>query len=326
MPLLTVLNKKLFTILLLIFINSCANSLEDLSSRESELKARRTLNGYLALEYLQYSRDLANKYRWRDAEYFSEKGIKAARNEPIYPEVPEEWDLDATQIEQATLAREKLIKLLFTQRAQEYLAPQLAHLHMLYDCWITREKEPFQIADMGRCKILFFRLEDEINRYLNDTKPQKPVEIIEIKEPEFTRFDIYFDLDLTKFNSKADRVFFELFKHLEGLNGNYKIMIVGGADRMGGKLYNDALARKRALAVKDRLVKNGVMEDLITVKSLGNENPQIVTVEGDPNKKNRVVAIYILKGSDNLSEIPLPLIDQYLYKKEILKAKKKRGL
>lgn len=319
-------SKKIIIIFLLFWQSSCVNNLQDLASREPELKARQTFNGYLALEYLQYSRDLANKYNWRDSDYFSRKGIKAARNQPIFPEVPEEWDLDNSQIEQATLGREKLIKLLYNPKATQALPIQLAHLHLLYDCWISREKEPWQLADMARCKILFFRLEDEINKYLEEQKPKKEIKIIEIKEPEFTRFDIYFDLDLYKFNNKADKTFTELFKHLESLNGDYKILVVGSADRLGKKLYNDALARKRAVAVKTRLIKNGVPEDLIEIKSLGADSPQILTKEDDQNKNNRVVGVYVLKGKDNLSEIPLPLIDNYIYKQEILKTRKQRGI
>ena len=290
-----------------LFLSSCVNSLKNLANHEQELKNRQTLNGYLALEYLQYSRDLANKYNWRDSDYFARKGIKAARNQEIFPEVPENWDLDDSQIEQATLARQKLVQLFFDQKARQMLQPQLAHLQLLYDCWITREKEPWQLADMARCKVLFFRLDKEMKKYMEDQKPKKEIEITPIKEPEFTRFDIYFDLDLYKFN------------------GDYKILLVGSTDRVGKKLYNDALARKRSLAVKTRLITNGIPADLIETTSAGEDNPDIITKEDDQNKSNRRVGIYVLKGKDNLLEIPLPLIDNYIYKQDVLKAKKQRG-
>ncbi len=319
-------NKLIVFISLLLLQTSCVNNLQDLASRESELKARRSFNGYLALEYLQYSRDLANKYNWRDSDYFSRKGIKAARNQDIFPEVPEDWDLDNSQIEQATLARTKLIKLLYNPKATQALSPQLAHLNLLYDCWISREKEPWQLADMARCKILFFRLDDEINKYLEQKEPKPKIKSIVIKEPELNRFNIYFDLNFYKFSSKADKVFNDLFKYLETLNGDYKILIVGRSDRLGKKLYNDSLAQKRALVVKTRLIKNGIPEDLIELKSFGADSPEIITEENDQNKNNRVVGVYVLKGKDSLSEIPLPLIENYLYKQEIVKTKKQRGV
>ncbi|MFT6220137.1 MAG: outer membrane protein OmpA-like peptidoglycan-associated protein [Myxococcota bacterium] len=303
------------------------NRLQDLASREAELKNRNTLNGYLALEYLQYSRDLANKYNWKDSDYFAAKGIKAARNRDTFPEVPEEWDLDNTQIEQSTLARTKLIKLFYNQKARQTLVPQLAHLQLLYDCWISREKEPWQLADMAKCKILFFRLENEINEFLNKKAIiKKEVKIIKIKEPELSKFEIYFDFNSTKFNHDANRNLIKMTKHLGSLNGDYQILVVGFADRSGKKLYNDVLARKRSLAVQTRLIINGVPKKLIELHSLSENSPRIITSDGIKNKNNRLVAVYVLKGKDSLSEIPLPLIDNFIYKKEILKTKKQRGI
>ena len=182
------LKTQITALILLLLLSSCVNRLQDLASRERELKNRHTLNGYLALEYLQYARDLANKYNWRDSDYFAQKGIKAARNQETFPEVPENWDLDNSQIEQATLARQKLIRLFFNPKARQILKPQLAHLQLLHDCWISREKEPWQLADMARCKILFFRLEEEMNKYLEEKKPKKEIKIIQIKEPEIHPF------------------------------------------------------------------------------------------------------------------------------------------
>jgi outer membrane protein OmpA-like peptidoglycan-associated protein len=320
--------KTLLILTLLFFASSCVNNkIQDLNSRAAELKSRNTFNGYLALEYLQYSKDLSSKYtNLFDTNYFIKKGIRAARNETVYPEVPEKWNLDNSQIESASLGRRKLVALLVNPKAKHLLPIQMAHLQLLYDCWISREQEPWQVSDMGRCKILFFRLENEITEYLKKPKPTKEIKIVEIKEPEFSRFDIYFDFDLYKFNSEANSVFRELFNNLSDLDGNYRILLVGSADRRGKKLYNDALSRKRVLAVKNTLTKNGVPGDMIETKAFGEENPEIITKNGERNSDNRRVSIYVSKGQDSLSVIPLPLIDNYIYKKEINRSKRRRGI
>lgn len=319
-------HKKIFLIATFFLTFSCTNKLQNLVHHEQELKARGNFNGYLALEYLQYARDLSRKHHWQDSNYFSEKGLKASRDEVVFPEFPEKWDLDNTRIEEATLGRQKLIALLANPKANQTLPIQLAHLQLLYDCWVSRAQDPWQIADMGRCKILFFRLTNEIEAYLDNLKPKKEIKIIEIKEPEFSRFDIYFDLNLYKFNSGANKTFRELFRELEILNGDYRILLVGNADRLGKKLYNDVLARRRVLAVKNLLIKNGIPEDLIEIKSFGEKNPEILTQNDTQNKNNRRVSIYVSKGPDSLAPIPLPLIDNYIYKKDIIKSKKERGI
>jgi hypothetical protein len=78
--------------------------------------------------------------------------------------------------------------------------------------------------------------------------------------------------------------------------------------------------------VEGRLIRNGVPKNLIEIKSLGEKGSEILTKNNVRNKNNRIVSVYILKGRDDLSAIPLPLIDNYIYKQEILKIKKQRGI
>jgi len=317
--------KTIFLLAIILFQASCANNLYSLSSREKQIRQRSDFNAYLALEYLEYSRSMADKYNWSHSDYFAKKGLRAANNKSIYPEVPEAWYLDASQIEEATLSRQRL-QLLLVPDVKRILPIQLAHLTMLYDCWISKEKNPWQLGDMSKCKTRFFALIDEMEKYLADLKPKVDVKTEEIKAPEFKKFDIYFDLDSYKFTEKANGDFLQLLALLLDLNGDYRILLVGAADRSGKELYNDSLARKRVLVAKEMLIKNGVPEDLIEINSLGETTPQILTKNNQTNKYNRRVAVYVLKGRDSLSAIPLPLLDSYIYKKEIEEAKKEKGI
>jgi outer membrane protein OmpA-like peptidoglycan-associated protein len=317
--------------LTLFFVSSCANNLQSLAKQEQKLRAKQNINSYLALEYLQYSRELAHQSNQKYSNYFAIKGIKAAQNKEVFPEVPENWqsswDGNNSQINQANIARRRLIGLFFDLKTRQILPMQLAHLQLLYDCWLLQTRDSQKTnSNTKQCSKLFFQLENEINIYLEAIKPKKELKIIAIPEPQFTRFDIYFDFNLNNFNSDTDKKFTELFTYLETLNGDYKILLVGNADRVGKKLYNDALARKRSLVVKNRLIKNGVPEDLIQIKSLGENNPKIITTPDEQNKNNRRVGIYILKGQDKISIIPLPLIDNYIYKQDILEYRIKRGI
>jgi len=330
------LSIKIILCLTLVFaLSSCVNNLQNLAKQERELIERQSLNGYLALEYLQYSQELANKNNLRDSDYFAIKGIKAANNQEVFPEVLENWqknlpknlNLDNNQIEQANLARQRLVGLFFDQRVRQILPIQIAHLQLLYDCWISQGSEQNESSpNMNQCQMLFFKLDDEINRYLEDIKPKKEINITTIPEPQFTRFDIYFDLNTNNFNSKTDKTFVELFEYLATLNGNYRILLIGGSDRIGKKLYNDIIARNRSLAVKNRLIKNGIPENLIQMKSFGDDNPKIITTPNEQDYNNRRVGIYILKGQDDISVIPLPLIDNYIYKQDIIKYRKQKGI
>ena len=45
----------------------------------------------MAREYLAFAMHEADRYDWYDSEYFAKKGLKAARGEVVYPEIPDEW-------------------------------------------------------------------------------------------------------------------------------------------------------------------------------------------------------------------------------------------
>jgi outer membrane protein OmpA-like peptidoglycan-associated protein len=317
--------KILLTLLILTLQTACAINLQSLVGREGELRVRDDFNGYLAREYLQYSRDLANRYNWRDSDYFAQKGIRSADNREIYPEVPENWDVDSSKLEEVVISRKRL-HLLLNPRVKQQLPIQLAHLTMLYDCWLSNEQKPWSLGGLSRCKTRFLRLSNEIEKHMSGLKTKKKVKIIQVKEPEFKKFDVYFDFNSYKFNSNANKEFFDLIEYLEKLNGDFRIMLSGNADRRGKKIYNDNLARRRVLVTKNMLVKNGVPSDLIEIESNGERSPRIITKDNRRNKHNRLVGVYVLKGNDSLSPIPLPLIDNYIYKKEIRNMKKNKGL
>lgn len=319
------LSLTLFILFSLIFQTSCVSNFRQLVARENSLRARDDFNAYLAREYLQYSRDLANKNNWRDSNYFAKKGLDVANNQEFYPEVAENWGLNFASSEEVAAARARL-QLLLSPKVKQILPIHLAHLSLLFDCWISNEEKSWNLGGLFRCKTRFLKLMAEIENYMTNIQAPQEVVIFETKDPEFKKFEVYFDFDSYKFNSSANREFFELIDYLGTLNGDFRILLFGNADRKGKPIYNDALARKRVLITKEMLIKNGVPADLIDTKSFGENVPQIITKEDQRNKYNRVVGVYVLKGYDSISTIPLPLIDHYIYEKEIKNKKQNKDL
>lgn len=67
----------------------------------------------------------------------------------------------------------------------------------------------------------------------------------------------------------------------------YGILIHGHADRSGAEDYNIDLSRRRAEAVRDYLIKNGVVPDRIRIEFFGESRPLVETVDGLPEYMNR---------------------------------------
>tara|TARA_Y100000768_G_scaffold384548_1_gene368812 strand:+ start:3700 stop:4188 length:489 start_codon:yes stop_codon:yes gene_type:complete len=106
----------------------------------------------------------------------------------------------------------------------------------------------------------------------------------------FANATVYFDFDKSTLTSKSIQT---LKSAVNALNDNSSIQITlsGHADERGTREYNLALGQRRAEAVSDYLILNGVNKNRITVKSYGEEKPAVNAQDEISYSKNRRVEI-----------------------------------
>ncbi len=75
---------------------------------------------------------------------------------------------------------------------------------------------------------------------------------------------------------------------------NYSLKLEGNCDEWGSDEYNFALGLKRATAVKDELINDGVPSERITMVSYGSSNPVCTEKTQECWSKNRRVDFKIL--------------------------------
>lgn len=316
----------LVTLLILPLLSCSFGSVQKLGSKEPILKSEKNYQSYLALEYLQFSRYLSSIGEGITARYFGSKGLDVANGIRTFPESPIKWDADPQQRENMVFMQKRLEILLNFERMKTYLPIQMAHLTYLYDCWITRESSAAFIADdLAKCRVRFIRLLEEVERYADDFEKDKQ-SAVKIEEPKFRRFDIVFDLDSYVPNARANHDLWQILKFLKTMNGRYRILLVGNADRSGTVVHNQSLAQERVGVVKTMLTQNGVMKNQIEVRAYGEDFPDLVTQDGMQQISNRTVGVYVVEGNVDISVLPLPLIENLIYRDEIIEARKERGL
>jgi len=101
-------------------------------------------------------------------------------------------------------------------------------------------------------------------------KPVEPQEPAKVEEPLMVRARIHFDFNKASIKKEYIPLLKEVAKVLKE-NPNINLRIEGYTDDIGTKAYNQKLALKRAMAVKNFLVKEGIKPERIQVVGFGKE-------------------------------------------------------
>ncbi len=105
-------------------------------------------------------------------------------------------------------------------------------------------------------------------------------------------FMVFFDWDRSDLSGQAQNTIQQAANTFKS-TGAARITATGHADRSGPENYNMALSLRRANAVKDSLVRNGVPAGAISVIGRGESQPLVPTADGVREPQNRRVEIVI---------------------------------
>jgi outer membrane protein OmpA-like peptidoglycan-associated protein len=319
---------RFFFVTFLFLLCSCEKIIyqQVLANREQDLKSRGGYESYLSLEYLDFSRRLSLVKDLTASEYFAQKGLDIMSGKTFIAEDPIVWEADKTMIEELILMQKKLEVLLNNKNLVYQMPIQMAHLSYLYDCWASKESKEIFVADeLSHCRVSFGKLIDEIEVYVEEMSKNN-VPDIQIVEPEFSRFEIIFDAENYLLNDKANKAMIEIVDYLNNFRGKFKILITANPDNAIKALYNQTLVKNRVEIVKNYLIKNGIDENSIEERIESEDFPDIIANDDIKNQINRSVGIYVLRGDSDFKPYPLPLLQNLLYKAQIEKARKERGL
>ena len=105
-------------------------------------------------------------------------------------------------------------------------------------------------------------------------------------------FTVYFDYDKSNLTPQASTLIQEAAaRALE--NDIETVVVAGNTDTSGGSAYNQALSERRARAVRDGLIANGVSADRIRLEALGETNLAKPTADGVREPLNRRADVVI---------------------------------
>jgi outer membrane protein OmpA-like peptidoglycan-associated protein len=104
------------------------------------------------------------------------------------------------------------------------------------------------------------------------------------------QFLVFFDFDKSDITAQAQRIINDAAAEWKK-TGTARVTATGHADRAGTDRYNQRLSERRAAAVKDSLVKQGVPANNIVTIGRGESQPLVPTADGVREPQNRRVEI-----------------------------------
>jgi outer membrane protein OmpA-like peptidoglycan-associated protein len=103
---------------------------------------------------------------------------------------------------------------------------------------------------------------------------------------------VFFDTNSTTLSQQGSMTVTEAANVAKSI-ANSKVMVTGFADTDGSPTYNMALSQRRATAVKNALVSNGVPAQSVTTTGSGETGLLVNTPDQTKNEKNRRVQIVV---------------------------------
>lgn len=257
----------------------------------------------LAAEYRNYANtELKSQFDYPDALHFARKGLSAASGATVLPESIDDWNLSEKHERELSAARGRLI-LAYDLGARETSPDVAATAQSKFDCWIEEQEEIWGDDDAIECKSAFMSAMATLDSRLPPEPLQENIEPVVAAEPlafdvdpsepmaaEDAVYLVFFDWNSAKLGSGAtsvlDSVAEEVFSNPPSV-----LNVIGHTDTSGSKIYNQRLALRRAQAVREALIANGVAADIISTDAKGETDLLVDTPDNVREPANRRVNI-----------------------------------
>ncbi|MDR3441038.1 OmpA family protein [Telmatospirillum sp.] len=248
----------------------------------------------LAVDYrnrANHEADVENE--WNDAGWFARKGLRAAKGEVVLPsdvgvgggDINRWGDLGPVIYVRRALAPElegahgRLM--VFLDGGGRVRLPAIAaRAQGAFDCWLEEAWEP---DDFSQCRDEFLKLETQFT--VASVAAATPAPSSSVARIANT-FQVFFDFDRSNVSEEAAQI-------IEKAAANAKqgkltrIELTGHTDSSGPDAYNQALSERRAAAVKQILLKDGIPAIEITSIGVGKGGQLVSTADGVREPQNR---------------------------------------
>lgn len=232
-------------------------------------------------------------YDWWSSGYFHRKGDAAAAGNAVPPEVPgQRYTPRESAVNSELVAARQRLETALASPATTRATRPLARAQVRYDCWLESTADPF-FAERGEW--LTRKLQECRNEFeasMNEVDvAMRPAPAPVAAAPREQSFLVFFDFDKYNITSEGEAVIQRAVANFRRTGQTPRIIATGHADKVGTPEYNMGLSDRRAVAVREALVRAGVPVNDITTEAKGETQPLVPTPDGVREPQNRRVEI-----------------------------------
>ena len=244
-------------------------------------------NVALTNEYRELAVYEADKmYDWPDAGTWARKGLAASNNQLVLPEQVGDWNVPADKVGELTTARQRLVTALDSS-ARTKLPADAARAQAMFDCWAEQQEENWQFDHIAACRKGFMDAMQRVDEGMNPPKAAAPA-------PTGTPapagpYTVYFAFDSATLSAEGLRIVRTAADTARSEKA--PIGVVGHADAAGASDYNMNLSLRRANAVRDALIADGIPVSRITASGQGEGDLAVPIADGVREQRNRRVVV-----------------------------------
>lgn len=275
------LKRLFYAVLLLTFAAGCS-PLSQL--KQATADERGDFHAHLAQEYLSFAQSEQELERHETSRYFAKKGLKAARRQSAPPEKLADWELEGDIRLELQQARARLLAVR-TDFLQRVVGQNVARAQLFFDCWVMQAAGNADSDLTLPCRQEFIDEMQNIDQVINTLGPAPDITLP-------AHFTIEFPFGSAELTHDADYAVQQVLA-VTTLYPDARISLTGHTDRAGSEAFNLELSLSRAEAVESALLGAGIDPGRITLLAVGEDDPEIPTLDGISRSRNRRVEISI---------------------------------
>ena len=283
--------RTICSLLAIILISACSASYEKIKNVESQ--KNNSFSASLLKAYKEKAIFEAEEmHDWNSAKLYSEKALEALEGKEVKPQKIQYWKISNEYIPDLSYSYNNLMEIYDDAKIVDHhnLAKAISSL----DCWAEQQEEDWQSWDINKCKedfinamhVLYEKIvNNKNNTSIKNNKNLESVSVVTKNEKKEIMQIIYFDFDESILSQISIQTINKFLNKNKKLISNF--VIIGHADTKGSNKYNLELSLKRAEAVKNILLNNGIKQNKISILGRGEEFLAIKTADNVAHPANR---------------------------------------